>query len=200
MDPGLPSSVTEPASPPPPEAGPAKGAVLWMPIVAIVFLATLGLFPGIVSTSCALPSVIGIFGLVGAAVWFRAVVATKTRWWVALGLAAAVVGVAEAANYKMIAKAVFPLFRSDFERRALSLRTGERIQNERIGIYHVDEIAAEKRGGIYFRISRGGFMLSEDSVGFVYRPNPEGSPWGDERYWLMPIDQDWSVFGASSRD
>jgi hypothetical protein len=138
------------------------------------------------------------FGICWAIAWVRAVWISKTPLWVAFSWAIAVIGVVEAANYKLIAKAAFPAFRSAFERRALTVHPGERPHNEWIGIYQVDAIAADERGGVYFRISQGDFFIAHDSVGFAYRANSQGSPWGDSHYWLMPIDEDWCVFGGST--
>jgi hypothetical protein len=187
-----------PASQPP--VAFARRAVVWMPVVACIILAVLGLYPGSVFTSCVTPLMLGGLGILGAIVWIRAVIVSKTGWWWAVLLAAAVVVTGEAANYYVIAKAAFPLFQPALEERARKLHPGERVQNERIGIYYLDEIAADERGGVYFRVSKGGFMLSIDSRGFAWRPNSDGSPFGDTRYGLNYIDYDWAIFFAETGD
>ena len=37
-------------------------------------------------------------------------------------------------------------------------------------------------------------MLWTDSTGFAWRPNSEGSPFGDEGYALNYIDSGWAIF------
>ena len=196
MELAVPGPPSEPAATPSRPTAFARRAVLWMPIVAILVLAVLGLYPGSVFTSCFAPLLLGGLGLAGAIVWIWAVIRTKTRWWVAMMLAAAVIATGEAANYYVIAKAAFPLFRSAFEERARSLNVGERLHNQRIAIYLIDEVAADQRGGVYFRVSKNGFILSMQSRGFAWRPNGEGSPFGGDgdRYALNYIDRDWALF------
>lgn len=194
------SGIAEPGPPGarPPSAS-ARRAVVWMPIIACLVLGALGLYPGSVfSSSCFTPLMVGGLGLGGAIIWIRAVIRTKTRWWVALLLATAVIGTGEAANYYLVAKAAFPLFRSAFEERARRIQPGERLQNERIAIYMIEEVAADGRGGVYFMVSSGGF-IDRFFRGFAYRANSEGTPWGNDFYWLNPIDGEWSIFSGARK-
>jgi len=67
------------------------------------------------------------------------------------------------------------------------------------GIYRVDEIASDPRGGTYFRVFSGTDGLSPDtmSYGFAYRPNAEGSPFGASQYKVRHLQDDWYWFRAS---
>ena len=73
--------------------------------------------------------------------------------------------------------------------------------DRRLGLYHVDRLAADPRGGVYFRTRSGtdGLSTSRMSYGFARRPNPGGSPFGDEKYELCHVVGDWYAFQASER-
>lgn len=68
-----------------------------------------------------------------------------------------------------------------------------------LGIYKVDEYAADPRGGVYFRVYTGGDGIGPDrmSYGFAYRPNQKGTPFGAARYRLFGLGNDWYWFRAS---
>jgi hypothetical protein len=69
----------------------------------------------------------------------------------------------------------------------------------RLGVYHVDRLVTDPRGGLYFRTRSGpdGFDMSKMTYGFSYRPNQAGSPFGDEKYALSHVVGDWYSFQAS---
>ncbi|MGO9341000.1 MAG: hypothetical protein ACLP6E_00575, partial [Acidimicrobiales bacterium] len=69
----------------------------------------------------------------------------------------------------------------------------------RLGVYHVDRLATDSRGGIYFRTRSGpdGFYTGSMTYGFSHRPNQAGSPFGDEKYALSHVVGDWYAFQAS---
>jgi hypothetical protein len=69
----------------------------------------------------------------------------------------------------------------------------------RLGLYRMDRFATDPRGGVYFRTRSGpdGFHIGKMSYGFSHRPNPAGSPFGDERYALSHVVGDWYSFQAS---
>jgi hypothetical protein len=71
----------------------------------------------------------------------------------------------------------------------------------RLGVFTVDRLASDPRGGIYFRTRSGpdGFDTSTTTYGFSYRPNDSGSPFGDDQYTLSHLTGDWYSFQASSR-
>ena len=72
--------------------------------------------------------------------------------------------------------------------------------NRRLGVYRVDQYAIDPRGGIYFRTGTGQDGMGPDtmSYGFVYRPNPDGTPFGASRYLVRRIRGDWHWFQASN--
>jgi hypothetical protein len=79
--------------------------------------------------------------------------------------------------------------------------SSSRTLDRRLGVYHVDRVATDPRGGIYFRTHVGpdGFHINKMTYGFSYRPNQVGSPFGDEKYTLTHIIGDWYSFQASDQ-
>jgi hypothetical protein len=73
--------------------------------------------------------------------------------------------------------------------------------DRRLGVYQVDRIAADPRGGVYFRTRSGpdGLYVGRMSYGFAHRPNPAGSPFGDDKYSLARVVGDWYAFQACER-
>jgi hypothetical protein len=69
--------------------------------------------------------------------------------------------------------------------------------NRRLGPYKVDAYAADARGGVYFRVYTGPDGPDRMSYGFVYKPNPEGTPFGAASYEVHPLSRDWCWFCAS---
>lgn len=71
--------------------------------------------------------------------------------------------------------------------------------NRRLGVYKVDEYAADPRGGVYFRVYSGGDGIGPDrmSYGFAYKPNQKGTPFGAARYRLFRLGNEWYWFRAS---
>lgn len=70
---------------------------------------------------------------------------------------------------------------------------------KKFGIYYVDEVGIDGRGGIYFRVNTGQDGIGPDRVsyGFVKRPNSTGSPFGRKRYSVIQIAGEWYTFEAS---
>lgn len=68
--------------------------------------------------------------------------------------------------------------------------------DEQIGIYHVDEYAKDPRGGVYFRTGTTTNMINIVSWGYVYKPNDEGSPFGNAYYRVHPLGDGWYWFVA----
>lgn len=62
-----------------------------------------------------------------------------------------------------------------------------------LGVYRVDEYAADPRGGVYFRTGTGRDGIGPDrmSYGFAHRPNRQGSPYGAARYGTWRQSDDW---------
>jgi len=78
---------------------------------------------------------------------------------------------------------------------------GDRVPvnlNADLSIYWIDQWGTDARGGTYFRtlIAAG---PDQRSFGFAYRPNAEGSPFGDTGYELQHLTGDWYSFAASDR-
>jgi len=64
--------------------------------------------------------------------------------------------------------------------------------------YWIDEWGTDIRGGTYFRTMVGA-APDRRSFGFAYRPNVDGSPFGDAGYELQHLTGDWYSFAASDR-
>ncbi len=100
-------------------------------------------------------------------------------------------------------RVAFAAVRGEFEgclaSAAPSTYGGARL-DRRLGIYRVDEYAADPRGGVYFRTGSGGYGLGPDtmSYGFVYRPNPRGTPFGAAHYVVRPVGGGWYWFRVSN--
>lgn len=96
----------------------------------------------------------------------------------------------------------FAASRAAFEQMVPEARLSEyqgTALNRRLGVYTVDAYAADPRGGVYFRVHRGGDGMGPDrmSYGFVYKPNQKGTPFGAARYRLFRLGDDWYWFRAS---
>lgn len=78
------------------------------------------------------------------------------------------------------------------------LRGGVELDRQ-AGPYRVDRYAADERGGVYFRTATGPDGIGPDqmSYGFAFRPNAEGSPFGNARYGRRHLFGDWWTFAAS---
>ena len=82
---------------------------------------------------------------------------------------------------------------------APSAYSGGKRFDRPLGVYHVDQFAADPRGGIYFRTRSGpvDFSTSRMTYGFSHRPNQTGSPFGDDKYAFSHVVGDWYAFQAS---
>lgn len=71
--------------------------------------------------------------------------------------------------------------------------------NADLTIYWIDQWGADARGGTYFRTlsGRDNGRADRRSFGFAYKPNPDGCPFGNERYELHPLTGDWYSFAAT---
>lgn len=71
--------------------------------------------------------------------------------------------------------------------------------NRRLGIFIVDEYAADPRGGVYFRVYRGSDGIGPDqtSYGFVHEPNQKGTPFGAAKYRYFRLGEGWYWYRAS---
>jgi hypothetical protein len=69
--------------------------------------------------------------------------------------------------------------------------------NRFLGLYRVDEYAADPRGGVYFRVYSYLVFVDRMSYGFAYKPNQNGTPFGAAQYRLFSMGNDWYWFRAS---
>jgi len=94
----------------------------------------------------------------------------------------------------------FWFVRGEFERHVASAvrsKSGGKPLG-RIGIYAVDEYAADPRGGVYFRSgSQPSWGPDRVSYGFAYKPNKKGTPFGAAEYGVWPLGGGWYWFRAS---
>ena len=69
-----------------------------------------------------------------------------------------------------------------------------------LGFYYIDRYGTDPRGGAYFRTHTGPDGIGPDqmSYGFAFRPNREGTPFGNAHYRCTRMVGDWYVFSASN--
>ena len=91
-----------------------------------------------------------------------------------------------------------PSFEQWVESAPASQYGGEAL-NRRIGMWRVDEYAADSRGGVYFRVGTGQDGLGPNTMshGFAFKPNFEGSPFGNAKYRRSRLTGDWFYFQVS---
>jgi hypothetical protein len=74
--------------------------------------------------------------------------------------------------------------------------TGDPAEVRRLGLYAVDAVRRDDRGGLYYRT--GWYSLRSPgpivSYGFARTPNAEGTPFGARIFHLTPLDDTWSWF------
>ena len=105
-------------------------------------------------------------------------------------------------RYYIPRRLVFPITRAAFQQLVqqapVSTYRGKPL-NQHLGIFFVDEYAADSRGGVYFRtyVGHDGIGPDQMSYGFAYQPNPRGTPFGAARYIVRPLGQGWYWFRAS---
>jgi hypothetical protein len=104
-------------------------------------------------------------------------------------------------RYYIPRRVAFRAHMSQFEKHipAATATTRPILFNRWLGIYRVDEIRHDTRGGVYFRTGTGGDGIGPDrmSYGFVHRPNTEGTPFGRKLYLYRRVAGDWYWFQAS---
>ena len=79
------------------------------------------------------------------------------------------------------------------------LEGGDRVRGRQVGMYLVDEAAIDERGGVYFRIRRGGNWGPghyHPIEGLALSPNTEGSPFAGKEwsYRLKRVKGEWFWF------
>jgi len=95
-------------------------------------------------------------------------------------------------------RAVQSRFESYIQSATVSEDGGKKLDRW-LGIYHVDEYAADPRGGVYFRTGSAPDLLAPDTMfyGFAFQPNGQGTPFGARRYLVRPLGRDWYWFQVS---
>jgi hypothetical protein len=97
-------------------------------------------------------------------------------------------------------RALFGQYRGDFEKLLTQAPPpGNRAVvglNADLQLYWVDQWGTDARGGTYFRTMTGSGPGGA-SFGFAHRPNPDGSPFGDNGYRLQHLTGDWYSFAAA---
>jgi hypothetical protein len=68
-----------------------------------------------------------------------------------------------------------------------------------VGPYRVERYGSDRRGGVYFCTHTGPDGIGPDrtSYGFAFRPNGQGTPFGNAKYRKHHLFRDWFVFAAS---
>lgn len=160
------------------------------------------LFPAILLLIIALP-VVAIGGVIAIVIvyWQHARI-TSVRWKKVAVILMIMAGTVALLRFYVPRRIAFAVSRSAFEELVPQAPKAERQRaqlNRRLGIYLVDEYAADPRGGAYFRVHAGGDGIGPDvmSYGFAYKPNQSGTPFGAARYRLFTLGGDWYCFEAS---
>lgn len=168
---------------------------LWPDVLAKIFFFTMLTFP-LVATA----------GLVILVLVVRMAIKTR-RAAIAVVFRFALAGLIISASlfavvFSIPRRIVFPIFQSSFQKFVDSVPLSEyevTELNRRIGIWRVDRYRADPRGGLYLRTGSGPDGLGPDlmSYGFAYKPNTEGSPFGNAHYHTDRLVEDWYYFQVS---
>jgi hypothetical protein len=162
----------------------------------------LSAFPGVLEQVPFGPAVGGGLALVAAAVAVRHLLRSgrpRRR-----ASAAVVLVCAAVTPYLLLTdvprRALFGRYRGEFEKLlATAPPPGDQAVvglNADFDLYWVDQWGTDARGGTYFRTLVGGGPGGA-SFGFAYRPNPNGSPFGDADYKVRHLTGDWYSFQAA---
>lgn len=96
----------------------------------------------------------------------------------------------------------FALSKGAFESLLASLDVsikGHVNVQHRVGVYFVDKVDIDSRGGVFFRTRAVepflGFGVT--SSGFAHQPRPDSLPLGATHYDSSPLGDDWHVFTAA---
>ncbi len=148
--------------------------------------------------------VIGLVSLVGFISWAREgkLRGLRIPWTRAAIVLALLFGTYVLLKFYVPRRVAFAASRASFEQLVPQATPSEyrgKPLNRRLGIYNVDEYAADPRGGVYFRvhIGRDGIGPDRMSYGFTYKPNQESTPFGAAHYRLFRLGNDWHWFRAS---
>jgi hypothetical protein len=160
-------------------------------------------FVGILLSFLVVPFV-GVVALVGAIVLARKgrLRGVRVPWMRVAVVFALLIGTYVLLKFYVPRRIAFAASRASFE-QMVPHATPSDFQgtslNRRLGIYQVDEYAADPRGGVYFRVYKGRDGIGPDvmSYGFAYKPNRQGTPFGAAHYRVFRLGNDWCWFRAS---
>jgi hypothetical protein len=184
---------------------------LFLACAASVAAVLLSIYPGMLRDLMFVLMLTSIIWLPLAAVlgivWLVLMVRSKARlidWpWVRYGLAAVVLGSAFVlVLYYVPRRLAFMASLAQFQAlvaQAPVQEYGGTALNQRLGVFMVEDYAADQRGGVYFRVYQGGDGIGPDvmSYGFTYQPNRAGTPYGASSYSLYRLGSGWYWFHAS---
>ena len=153
---------------------------LFLPLLLCWFLLLIGL---------ALRDIVGMFDPV-----------VRRRW--GLWSAAVMFATLGLLWFRVPQRVAFVFCHSELRRLADSAPTtefGDEELGRRVGPYWVDRYEADLRGGVFFRTHVGPDGIGPDrmSYGFAYRPNGQGTPFGNARYRSHHLFGDWYGFAVS---
>lgn len=187
-------------------------AAVTLVTLACLILQLVSVYPGVLNDLAL--SGFFLLVLIGPIVLLGGVVAFLVLWftnrihqialpWGSTAIVLAIVlGTYVSLKFYLPRRIAFSLSRQAFRQAMRQMPTSEfpQLLNRRLGIYQVDEYAADPRGGFYFRVYRGRDGIGPDtmSYGFVYQPNGSGTPFGAARYRLYRLGNGWCWFRASN--
>ena len=189
----------------------AANLVLLLACAASVAAVVLSVYPGIlrdVLFVLVLASILWLpLAAIAAVAWLVLMIRSKVRFidwpWLRYGLAAAILlSTFVLVLFYVPRRLAFAYSISDFQalvEQAPVHESGGEPLNQRVGVFMVQDYAADPRGGVYFRVYQGGDGIGPDimSYGFVHQPNREGTPYGAARYGLYHLGSGWYWFRAS---
>jgi hypothetical protein len=170
--------------------------------VLSVLLVGLSVFPGVLEQVPFGPWIVGGLALVVAALAVRHLLrAGRSRGWRSAVVALVCVALTPCLLLTNTPRrVVFGKYRADFEKLlSQAPPAADRAVvglNADLDIYWVDQWGTDARGGTYFRTLSGSGSAGA-SFGFAYRPNPDGSPFGDQEYRLQHLTGDWYSFAVA---
>ena len=118
------------------------------------------------------------------------------RWrWIALAMLTFVVGAA-AMRFDALFTLRFEISRDALDRAVTADAFSPKPT--RSGAFEVLDISRDRRGGVYVKTGDSPDMIDTWSFGLVLDPNPEGAPFVNKGYRLIPLGGGWYRFEANN--
>ena len=186
-------------------------AVVLTALVCLLALA-ISVYPGVLNDlmfllillSFVVVPVVGIIGAITLLVLARRgrLKGAAIPWGHAVAVVAILFGTYVLLKLYVPRRIAFAASRSAFQRLVAEAPTSDHhgtALNKRLGIYRVDEYAADPRGGVYFRVHSSSDGIGPDvmSYGFCHNPNPKSTPFGAAHYRVSWLGNGWYWFRAS---